>query len=1633
MIATVKVLGLKAGDFSTLAAAAWRIVEYVQGGPGSQQPLRTGAARYYAGASKSTSKTSATAAPGVGGDLQVRVAHGTARGSAAVLMGLDGSVAGEELHRLLMGQHAGTGRWLVPGRGSPGRALAAARAVPAAAIPPQPEMMTLPQAAQVAGVTASYLRRLAENYELDHAAPATSSATATVTSGALAGPDRATEGRAGPGTLPGEGPASFEPSGEYLAATRDPSGRRWLVTRQELGRFMRERQPPTVVIGYDLVCSAPKSVSLLWAFGDQQLRADISAALNAGVDATLAYLEEYGVVGTVQGRNRPGLGLAAASYQHEISRSEEAHLHLHNVVANAVPVPLVDENGHPVLDEQGVARVEWRTLDSEVFLRHVRTAGFVGAAALRHELAARRGLDWGPVRNGVAELAGFPRGLLEAFSTRHGEVSEEFAQLVEAGFSADATTKAAAQAGSRAAKRVLSDPQVEAIQRRKLTEAGWSVPRMQALAAPRARQVEPPTSRQIEAFLERLTGPVGLTHQQSTFTQREVHQQVAAWAGDRLDAPGVRALTQRVLADPRLVRMRVAAKRRRNQDEDTYTTAELLEIEDALMALHRQGRTDHGAPPHAPVAPGLGEDAITAISDRIAAQTGDPAARLSDEQGTLVRQLLAAGDLIRPVMGPAGTGKTDAMRALVHAYTAAGYTVLGSANGGRQAEELHERLEIRSEVIAAWLTRLNGTDQPEQVWPAGTVLIVDEATQVSTRDAERLLRYATRTATVVILVGDPAQLGSVGAGGWFRHLIDTSRAGGAPVPGLTVNQRQTGETMRHVRHALAALRPELPAADRQALSILARDGRVVVVVSREQMLEAIVEDWHTERRLSEHPRAAATTHGLTASRLAGRSRMMAEHHRDTDLLNQAARARLSADGTLTGPALRVAGRQFQAGDEVITLTQAGHTLIPAGRPRSAYIRTGTVGIITAVHLDPGAPERQNLTVLFPDRGQVTVGWDYLTHEFPDGRDGGLAHAYALTAHKAEGTTMPTARALLHEQTSRAGLYVMLSRAKSDLRAYLIRARDLSADLDGEDWLPVIPDTDGPMRALLDHIAQSREERLASDYDPIARAAQQLATGHTPAELTELRRRALHDITHDITAPSQRLDQTPGPGRGRPDRLQAYERALVLYRAELAAAARIGREAVADPDPQLLAMIGPRPANGPHLALWDQTVTALAIHAARPRPHPPHRPAQRAPLAGAEAGDDGERLWAEHRHQAEQLAHRWAEQLPPARRRRFHTSREQVPRQRAVAGLHALIALGRAPEQLHAALTGEPVTDVRAGAPVLEHRVQDLLLAAGQPAAAELYQLPAPDTDQVSRRRVEDLFGAARIHHLAGQPTGHLVGELDHLTRVLTIVSPEGETPETPQTPGTLGSREDVDHHDERRRELVRDLTKRHADAEHEEETAAQDRRNTHDALIRLELQRRSTTAAIQAARTAEIEAETHLARARQARRLTHAALLIVAGPTPPQPSRVVTGTGDGPGDIGVTATGSAESEATTAEAIEGALSAIHERRHLLDEALSQQIDRAAMQLAQEPAAYLTALLGERPQHPAAAGQWQRHAIAVEHYRHHHLGLPYGEPAAPAGEPASIVALGHRPADPEPQALYDRLLHAQRTFDIAASL
>lgn len=178
MIAKVRVLGLRGADARGLRGAGNRIREYLEGATGACQ----------SGAGQCDVDASSGGIPGPGGPggpagagrpnapLSALTAYyeagpdghsrGRARGAGAAALGFVGAVAGEQLVEALVGRHPLTGRPLTDPKGSSGRASAVPKGSRPVARHGHPdELLTIPEAAFLAGVDPSRLRRLAEHQD----------------------------------------------------------------------------------------------------------------------------------------------------------------------------------------------------------------------------------------------------------------------------------------------------------------------------------------------------------------------------------------------------------------------------------------------------------------------------------------------------------------------------------------------------------------------------------------------------------------------------------------------------------------------------------------------------------------------------------------------------------------------------------------------------------------------------------------------------------------------------------------------------------------------------------------------------------------------------------------------------------------------------------------------------------------------------------------------------------------------------------------------------------------------------------------------------------------------------------------------------------------------------------------------------------------------------------------------------------------------------------------------------------------------------------------------------------------------------------------------------------------------------
>lgn len=134
---------------------------------------------------------------------------------------------------------------------------------------------------------------------------------------------------------------------------------------------------------------------------------------------------------------------------------------------------------------------------------------------------------------------------------------------------------------------------------------------------------------------------------------------------------------------------------------------------------------------------------------------------------------------------PAGTGKSFLVGTLAETWPqhgpdagGEGRRVFGLAYGQRQADILTEE-GVTSQNITRWLagqTRLDsgaGTPADEEFrLRSGDLLVVDEAGAAATGDLVAIHRRAEAAGVKLLLVGDPKQLGAVGAGGALADIAE---------------------------------------------------------------------------------------------------------------------------------------------------------------------------------------------------------------------------------------------------------------------------------------------------------------------------------------------------------------------------------------------------------------------------------------------------------------------------------------------------------------------------------------------------------------------------------------------------------------------------------------------------------------------------------------------------------------------------------------------------------------------------------------------------------------------------------------------------------------------------------------------
>ena len=784
--------------------------------------------------------------------------------------------------------------------------------------------------------------------------------------------------------------------------------------------------------GVDLTFSAPKSFSLeALVYASPRTRARLLRVHAEAVRATCAFAERESLEtrghDPATGR-RPRVkahGMVAAHFRHEASRNLDPQLHTHVVVFN--------------MTRDGAG--EWRSAE---FTRLERSRLLLGAF-YRNEL--RKGVEAlgyatrTTLVGRVAgfEIAGYPRSLLDAFSTRRLELLD---YMRARGWE---NTPARAQQAALYTRRRKAEPE-----RQRLFSA-WRARSLEVGApdreAARGRGVSavPPSRAPLSALEVVRRAVEHLEERRTVFSANGLRAHALAEGGGRHSLGALDEAISKLRRDGHLIE---ATARRADL---AFVTDRARDAERDLVDRVRQGM-----------------DAGSALAPAAAVETGLAAAGLNLGQREAARLLLLSSHRTVGVQGHAGSGKTAMLRTV--AALAGGRAVVGLAPSASAARVLASEADIPARTLQGFLTRYrdvgNGAAGPERMAQArqalgGALLVLDEASMVGTTSMRALFRIVGAAGVErLALVGDRRQLRAVEAGQPFGLLQDA----GMPTARMDEVLRQRDAGLKAAVLHMVEANPRL-AVEELGNGVLEMDG--------DELGDAAARLWlDLDPGLRAGTAILAPTHALRAE------------------INAAVRHGLAEEGVLRGPELELEryvnlhltraqkgdAANYRPGDvavfhhdvygvgakagEAWRVVEAAEGAVrlarPDGREREVdpggylryrldlfetvpmVIRAGDQvrwtrndparGLVNGERAEVRSIGRRNVR-LRTDRGDLVLarGDPQLHH---------LDHAYSSTVHAAQGATFDRAIAIIDSDrgalTDQATFYVELTRARDSV-------------------------------------------------------------------------------------------------------------------------------------------------------------------------------------------------------------------------------------------------------------------------------------------------------------------------------------------------------------------------------------------------------------------------------------------------------------------------------------------------------------------------------------------------------------------------------------------------------------------------
>jgi conjugative relaxase-like TrwC/TraI family protein len=825
------------------------------------------------------------------------------------------------------------------------------------------------------------------------------------------------------------------------------------------------------VAGFDLTFSVPKSVSTLWAVADGGTQALIAQAHHAATQDMIELFERDVAMTRIGAKGPRGAvaqvevrGVIATAYDHYDSRASDPQLHTHVVVANRV---------------QAVHDGKWRTLDSRAIHAAVTGLSEHYNAVLSDRLTQVLGVGWEARERGVGrstawEIAGVPQEMMDEFSSRTRDIEQVKDRLV-----ADYVTKHGRQPSpkllwqfrqqatleTRPPKHHRSLSGLTAQWRDRATELlgedapTWATTLLAGSAGEPLLRADDIPLDDLGQVAEVVVARVG--DRRSTWKRWNLHAEaVRQTMGLRFASATDRDhVTQQIVDAAERVSLRLTPPELasspptfhrvdgssvfRPKAATVFSSEQLLAAEGRLLEASK----DRSAPT-VPLA-WIGQAARTKNRDGHV---------LSADQEQAIAKIGVSARTLDVLVGPAGTGKTATMSALRRAWEKRHGTgsVIGLAPSAAAADVLAGDLGISTENTAKWLhEHRNGNCN----LAPGQLVIIDEASLAGTLALDTITTHTAEAGAKVLLVGDWAQLVAVDAGGAFGMLVRDRD----DTPQLTDVRRFRNKWEKHASLGLRI-------GDNDVIDTYLDHDRITPG-RYEDILEQAYQAWRADQ----------------AERRA--SVLIAETLDTVSQLNTRARTeRILAGDVAPGGIQLHDGNEASLGDLIITRQNDRRLALARG-----WVKNGDRWTVARVNDDGSLTVRRAHSKW---RTTITLPAPYVSEHVELG--------YAITAHRAQGSTVDTAHAIVASpQMTRESFYVAMTRGRESNHAYIATDQHHLEEHQHRDDLQMtarsilygILQHVGAEQSAHDTITTEHEAwgslaQLAAEYDTIAQEAQQ---------------------------------------------------------------------------------------------------------------------------------------------------------------------------------------------------------------------------------------------------------------------------------------------------------------------------------------------------------------------------------------------------------------------------------------------------------------------------------------------------------------------------------------------------------------